>query len=275
LATTDLYYPDDSERGVAERSPSGHLRLAPQPFAPQPSSERSEVIVDLTCDPPAIEFRGRRLVLDETRPLPKAERRRRIFDVTAAGFGLVVSAPVIGLLWLGVKASSRGPGFYRSARVARDGGQFEAIKLRTMRVDADDLLPQLLATDPLARAEYERSAKLTNDPRTTALGRVLRKTSMDELPQLWNVLRGDISLVGPRPCLPDEPDRYGAALSTVLRVKPGLTGLWQVSGRSDLSFDERVVLDVEYATTRSLGGDLRIIGRTIAQLLRPHRHGAY
>ncbi len=144
-----------------------------------------------------------------------------------------------------------------------------------MFVDADERLASLLASDPEIRATYEKFSKLPHDPRVTAVGAWLRTLSLDELPQLWNVLRGDMSIVGPRPKLPHERELYGDLFAIVCRVKPGLTGLWQVSGRSALDFEQRIVLDVRYALTRTLGQDLSICARTVGQLLRPSRDSAH
>ena len=234
-----------------------------------------DVILDLTVDPPAIELGARRQALDTTPQNRKARTAVRVVDVVGAVILLVLASPVILVLWLTVRLSSPGAGFYRSARVGHGRPDFKALKFRTMVIDAEDRLQAVLAADHVARAHYERYAKLYDDPRVTPIGRVLRRTSLDELPQLWNVLRGDMSLVGPRPWLPSEPARYGAARATVERVKPGLTGLWQVSGRSHLSFDERILLDVEYATSRNTWGDLVILMRTVWHLLRPGSNGAY
>ena len=139
--------------------------------------------------------------------------------------------------------------------------------------DADHRLRTLLHHDAAAHDEFASLRKLKADPRVTRLGRFLRATSLDELPQLWNVLRGDMSIVGPRPLVPDELDHYGDSINLVLQVKPGLTGIWQVSGRNDLPYPVRVALDADYAMHRTLWSDLRIIARTIPVLL--FRKGAY
>jgi lipopolysaccharide/colanic/teichoic acid biosynthesis glycosyltransferase len=136
------------------------------------------------------------------------------------------------------------------------------------------ILERLLDERPDLRAEFNATFKLANDPRVTSAGRFLRRTSLDELPQFLNVLRGEMSIVGPRPVVPSETSRYGAALPTVLSIRPGLTGLWQVSGRSDTSYRERIALDVEYARSNRLLGDLRIIFRTVSYMVRVHDNGA-
>jgi len=152
-------------------------------------------------------------------------------------------------------------------RLGRDGRSFGCLKFRSMVTDGEAVLAAHLAADPRARAEWAATHKLSNDPRITAIGQVLRKTSLDELPQLWNVLRGEMSLVGPRPIVPAEVARYGRAFQTCFAVPPGVTGLWQVSGRSDTSYAERVALDLDYASRWSLRRDIAIMLRTIPAVL--------
>jgi exopolysaccharide production protein ExoY len=263
--------PEDNVARLVESAstPSRHEAHATSLFV------GDDVVLDLTSDPPVIELGLRRQTLVAGPQGPLARLSVRVLDVTGATLLLVAAGPLITLIWLAVRLTSPGPGFYLSARDGHGRRPFRALKFRTMVIDAEERLQALLTADPEVRAHYERYAKLYDDPRVTPIGRLLRRSSLDELPQLWNVLRGDMSLVGPRPWLPSEPARYGAARATVERVKPGLTGLWQVSGRSHLSFDERILLDVEYATTRTLRGDLRILARTVAHLLRPGSNGAY
>jgi Undecaprenyl-phosphate galactose phosphotransferase WbaP len=160
-----------------------------------------------------------------------------------------------------------GPVFYRQSRVGLGGGLFRCIKFRSMVMDGDARLNELLARDPSAAAEWLASYKLSCDPRVTPLGRILRRTSLDELPQLFNVLRGDMSLVGPRPIVPAELSKYGDATHLYLAVRPGLTGLWQVSGRSDTTYAERVRLDTWYVINWSPWLDLGILLRTIPAVL--------
>jgi lipopolysaccharide/colanic/teichoic acid biosynthesis glycosyltransferase len=173
-----------------------------------------------------------------------------------------------------IVVTTPGPIWYAQVRVGRGGQLFRCYKLRTMVPNAADILEALLRDDPDARVEYERHCKLKDDPRITPIGKLLRKTSLDELPQLVNVIKGDMSLVGPRPVVPHELTRYGDAADLLLSVRPGLTGLWQVSGRNDLSYDERVDLDLEYVRRRSLRLDAEIIVRTIQQMVAPHGNGA-
>ncbi|MBL8701923.1 MAG: sugar transferase [Alphaproteobacteria bacterium] len=197
---------------------------------------------------------------------------KRVLDVIAALLILVAIAPlgvaIVVALW-----REGGPLFYGHPRIGRGGRGFRCWKFRTMVPDADRRLAELLARDEAARAEWARDFKLRDDPRVTALGRWLRATSLDELPQLYNVLRGEMSLVGPRPIVGAELSRYGDHAAAYLRCTPGLTGLWQVSGRNDVSYQDRVQLDRRYAERRSLWLDLAILARTPGAVLR--RAGAY
>lgn len=198
---------------------------------------------------------------------------KRALDVAGAGALLLLGAPVFILLALLVRADG-GPAFYAHERVGRRGRRFGCLKFRSMVTDSAARLEALLASDPAARAEWEATRKLRHDPRITWIGRFLRATSLDELPQLINVLRGEMSLVGPRPVVAAElAAHYGAAAEHYLAVRPGITGLWQVSGRSDTSYAQRVALDVRYASNPSLLEDVRILLRTPAAVLL--RRGAY
>lgn len=190
-------------------------------------------------------------------------------DVVLAGALLVVAAPIIGLSILAIRLASPGPAIFRQIREGCGGRSFVMLKLRTMHLDASRILDEHLAANPEARVEWERYFRLTHDPRVIpGIGPLLRRSSMDELPQLWNILRGDMSLVGPRP-LQAEPL---AALRPEFRalrctVRPGLTGLWQVSGRSETDLQGLEELDAEYIRKRSLTFDLRILARTPAVVL--------
>jgi exopolysaccharide production protein ExoY len=176
---------------------------------------------------------------------------------------IIAISPVLALVaWLIWKRDGA-PIFFGHYRVGRDGELFRCLKFRSMYRDADRMLKELLETDPQARAEWDRDQKLANDPRITPVGHFLRKTSLDELPQLFNVLRGEMSLVGPRPITNGELARYGAARWHYLSVQPGMTGLWQVSGRNNTTYDERVALDRRYVEARSIRLDLSILFRTI------------
>ena len=200
---------------------------------------------------------------------------KRSGDVVFASAVLGLGSPLFLLLALLVKLSSPGPVFYVQKRVGRGYRGFGCIKFRTMRPDADAALAQVLERSPELRAEFDRDFKLKNDPRITPIGRFLRRSSLDELPQFLNVLRGEMSVVGPRPIVSKEISRYGDYMDEVLAVRPGLTGLWQVSGRNNLSYPKRVRLDLAYARGRSFLLDLAIILRTFGVLLLPMDRGAY
>jgi Undecaprenyl-phosphate galactose phosphotransferase WbaP len=203
----------------------------------------------------AVEFR-RDLLL----PIPRFTKRA--IDVLAVAFTLpavVLTILVVGLL---VRLESPGPIFYGHRRIGRDRSKFRIWKIRTMQVNADKLLQDALANDETLREEWLRERKLRCDPRVTRVGKFLRKTSLDELPQFWNVLRGEMSLVGPRPIVEEEIPAYGHDFSLYCRVTPGLTGLWQVSGRNEVSRRDRVRLDSYYVRNWSPWLDLNILART-------------
>jgi exopolysaccharide production protein ExoY len=198
---------------------------------------------------------------------------KRALDLVGAAVLLILFAPLMAVIALLV-ARDGGPVFFAHRRVGRDGASFGCLKFRTMVQDADLRLAELLERDPAARAEWETTRKLRRDPRITAVGRFLRASSLDELPQLINVLKGEMSLVGPRPVQQSELNAfYGTAASYYRAVRPGLTGLWQVSGRNDTSYAERVALDMRYVAEATLLDDLRILLRTPIAVLR--RRGAY
>jgi exopolysaccharide production protein ExoY len=192
---------------------------------------------------------------------------KRLFDVVAASIALVFLLPVFATIAVLIKLFDPGHVFYGHERVGRQGRLFKCWKFRSMVADSKERLEALLASDPAAKAEWDASQKLTNDPRITALGAFLRKTSLDELPQLWNVVRGEMSLIGPRPITRVELDRYGRDRRYYLVVRPGISGLWQVSGRSQTNYDQRVALDREYVERWSFVGDLRIAVMTIPAVL--------
>ena len=194
-----------------------------------------------------------------------------VFSLLVLGLG----SPLFLLLAVLVKLSSRGSVFYCQRRIGRGYKGFGCLKFRTMRRDADRVLAAMLEADPKLRAEFERDHKLKRDPRITPLGKFLRRSSLDELPQFINVLRGEMSVVGPRPIVWDELRRYGRNMDEVLSVRPGLTGLWQVSGRNNLTYRTRVRLDLTYVRNRSFWLDLGIVLRTIGVVLLPMDRGAY
>jgi lipopolysaccharide/colanic/teichoic acid biosynthesis glycosyltransferase len=198
---------------------------------------------------------------------------KRAVDILGAGIGLVLLSPFFLIVALMVRADG-GPAFFAHQRVGRGGKLFGCLKFRSMVIDSQARLEALLANDPAARAEWEATRKLKNDPRITRIGRFLRSTSLDELPQLINVLLGEMSLVGPRPVQEAEIDRYyGASAAHYMAVRPGITGLWQVSGRSETSYESRVALDVAYVSRPSLLADLSILLRTPVAVLS--RRGAH
>ena len=192
-----------------------------------------------------------------------------LLDTAAALGTLFVTLPLMVLIGIAVKFDSPGPILHRRRVVGVGGKLFDAFKFRTMYVDADERLAQ----DPELRREFEENHKLKNDPRVTRIGRILRPLSLDELPQLFNVLLGQMSLVGPRMITAEEQTRYGKFQMNLGTVKPGITGLWQVSGRSDLSYDERVMLDMHYIRNYSIWLDLHLLVRTIPAVFK--KRGAY
>ncbi len=197
---------------------------------------------------------------------------KRVFDVAAALVLMLLLSPLLVMVALLVMRDG-GPCLYGHTRVGVDGRKFKCLKFRSMVRNADAVLKDLLASDAQARAEWAADFKLKNDVRVTRFGHFIRKTSIDELPQLWNVVRGDMSLVGPRPVVEKELERYGDSVSYYLEVLPGITGLWQVSGRNDTDYDTRVALDVAYVRNWTFGGDIVILFKTIGVVLRGR--GAY
>jgi len=200
------------------------------------------------------------------------------FVKRAIDLGLVLAAAPVWLAVLGllagiVKLTSAGPMFYGQRRLGKNKKPFTAWKLRTMQCNSDDLLKSHLASNADARAEWELDHKLRNDPRVTRIGRFLRKTSLDEIPQFWNVLRGDMSLVGPRPIVRDEISKYGKIYRLYSQVPPGITGLWQISGRNNTTYEERVLLDDFYVRNWSPWLDVYVLARTVYTLIR--RDGAF
>lgn len=234
---------------------------------------------------PASEFQTGNLIALQPRLLAPAElidlqsKRSRVVkragDIVFSLSVLTLGAPVFLALALLVKASSRGPVFYIQPRIGRDYKKFGCIKFRTMRKDSDKILNSLLASSPDLKKEFANDFKLKNDPRITRLGKFLRRSSLDELPQFFNVLRGEMSVVGPRPIVRAELSRYGHHMNEVLAVRPGMTGLWQVSGRNNLSYRQRVRLDLRYARSRNFSMDLKIVLQTIMVVLNPRDRGAY
>ena len=191
---------------------------------------------------------------------------KRCADVLLVVLSMPVTLLVLGVVSAMVMLSSPGPVFYSHRRIRKSGAFFSMWKFRTMCVNSAEVLEEYLARHPEARAEWNRTHKLRYDPRITPVGSFLRRYSLDELPQLWNVLAGQMSLVGPRPIVAAEVEKYGDFFGCYCRVKPGLTGLWQVSGRSGLSYDARVALDCEYVERWSLSSDVMILAKTFVSV---------
>lgn len=198
--------------------------------------------------------------------------QKRTFDIICSLLILLVSSPLLVYLWYKVTRDG-GPAIYGHQRVGRHGKLFPCYKFRSMVMNSQEVLQKLLDTDPEARAEWDRDFKLRNDPRITRVGRFIRRTSLDELPQLFNVLKGEMSLVGPRPVISEELVRYDDDVDYYLMAKPGMTGLWQVSGRNDVDYETRVYFDSWYVKNWSLWNDIAIMFKTVKVVL--HRDGAY
>ncbi|KXG85029.1 sugar transferase [Agrobacterium bohemicum] len=188
---------------------------------------------------------------------------KRSFDVSSALLAILILSPIFLMIMAMVKFSDRGPAFYGHRRVGHNGRMFHCLKFRTMVMNGDEVLRQYLAANPEAAEEWKATRKLKNDPRVTAIGTVLRKLSLDELPQLINIIRGEMSVVGPRPVVDEELNYYESAASYYLSTRPGLTGLWQISGRNDVSYKERVDFDTQYVRNWSMMQDVSIIVKTI------------
>ncbi len=199
---------------------------------------------------------------------------KRTFDILFSASVLFFGLPVYCLIAIAIRCSSRGNSVYSHERIGRGGKTFRCFKFRTMYPDADLKLKELLEKNPDFRKEWEETRKLKNDPRVTPLGSFLRKTSLDELPQFWNVMRGDLSIVGPRPVVKAEISQYyGPKASKILSVRPGITGLWQVSGRNDTTYGTRIRLDEEYIDNHSFILDLKLVLKTIPSMI--FSKGAY
>jgi exopolysaccharide production protein ExoY len=216
-------------------------------------------------------------VLAGARPRPRKISADEVLtdamNVLIALLALIFLAPVMLGVALAIFTQDGGPMVFAHRRIGRDGRYFDCLKFRSMAADAERRLTDLLAHDPVARAEWDKDHKLRNDPRVTKLGAFLRKSSLDELPQLFNVLRGEMSLVGPRPIVDAEIAKYGRRFKSYCAVKPGITGLWQVSGRNDVSYRARVAMDCIYARRRNVVMDGLIIAATVPAVLM--RRGSY
>lgn len=220
----------------------------------------------------AQEYQSRRTA---RRPTSRSEKRTAsdLLSSLVAFLLILALLPLLATIALAIVVQDGGPVFFAHMRVGRDGRLFPCLKFRSMAVDADRRLADYLASDPYARVEWIEHQKLRSDPRITPLGAFLRKSSLDELPQIFNVLRGEMSLVGPRPIVPEEIQRYGSRFKYYRQVKPGITGFWQVNGRNDVSYRRRVAMDTVYARSKSVMLDLRILAMTIPAVL--FRRGSY
>lgn len=203
----------------------------------------------------------------DRRAQPSGELPTRILDIVVALVLLIFLAPLMLTVAAAILVFDRGPIIFAHRRLGRDGRSFACLKFRTMVPDSDRKLAQLLSRDADARREWSRDFKLRRDPRITLLGSMLRQSSLDELPQLFNVLRGDMSIVGPRPIVEEEIELYGRFFRHYSKVKPGITGLRQLSDRSGISYRRRVAMDVCYARRKSIGLDLKILAMTVPAVL--------
>jgi lipopolysaccharide/colanic/teichoic acid biosynthesis glycosyltransferase len=200
---------------------------------------------------------------------------KRLFDIVFSLSVLIVCAPVYLILAGSIALTSAGSVFYIQERVGKNHKHFGCIKFRTMVPDADRLLEEMMAQSDSLRQEFSENFKLKHDPRITKIGKFLRVTNLDEFPQFINVLKGEMSVVGPRPLVPEEIERYGKDIDRVLTIRPGITGLWQVSGRNDLPYDERIQIDVHYVNHHNFWWDLRIVVKTILLTMMTKNNGAY
>lgn len=203
----------------------------------------------------------------------RAQFFKKFIDKLGAFFGLLLLAPFLGLVAVAIKLDSPGRVFYRQARLGKSGKIFRLLKFRTMHINANEVLKLELARNPVLKEEWDKYQKLKEDPRITRFGKFLRKFSLDEFPQLWNIIKGEMSLVGPRPITPDQREFYGPCYKDYIQITPGITGLWQVSGRNQASFARRAELDNEYIQRWSIWMDIFILFKTIKVVL--WRHGAY
>jgi lipopolysaccharide/colanic/teichoic acid biosynthesis glycosyltransferase len=200
---------------------------------------------------------------------------KRVFDIVFSLLVLIVCAPVYLVLAMAIAYTSSGSVFYIQERVGKNYRRFGCIKFRTMIPNADRLLDEMMAESEDLRQEFSENFKLKQDPRITKIGKLLRMTNLDEFPQFINVLKGEMSVVGPRPLVPEEIERYGTAIDRILTISPGVTGLWQVSGRNDIPYADRIRIDVRYVKRRNLWLDLQIVLKTIYLMAMPNKNGAY
>lgn len=203
----------------------------------------------------------------------KPDRLKRALDLSIAIPAAIFLLPFMLIVAVLIKLSDGGPAIYSQERIGKDGTTFKCLKFRSMIMNSQQVLDDLLQNDPVAAAEWKRDQKLKNDPRITRVGNFLRKTSLDELPQLLNIIKNDMSVVGPRPIIKDEIKRYGRSFKYYTSVKPGLTGIWQISGRNETTYNQRVAMDRFYANNSNFLKDIEIIAKTVPAILASK--GAY
>jgi exopolysaccharide production protein ExoY len=249
-AAVSSHLPDP---GILRPQMAGGLGAEKQPAPSQANWAYSNSNLDITQNG------------DGQRPL--GGRTKRLMDIVVASIALIVLSPLMLMVAAVIKLSIGGPVIFAHWRIGYGGRSFKCYKFRTMPHNADEMLSQYLASNPEAEREWKQHRKLKNDPRVTSLGRLLRKSSIDELPQLLNVLFGDMSCVGPRPIVREELDYYGLNALTYLKVRPGLTGLWQVSGRNKLNLDQRIIMDCDYVSNWSVWLDVRILAATASAVI--------
>ena len=275
VAEFDLHIGEDErDLDLLEASPARTLKVKLLPRRQlairRPPEPRPELRVHSSTGDRSIEAEtdgASDFILAEAR-YPTGGQAKRLLDVAIAGTALIVLSPLIAIVALLIRTTMGRPVFFSQRRLGYGGRSFQCVKFRTMVTDAETALQLHLVNNPQAALEWQERQKLQHDPRITALGHLLRRSSVDELPQLLCVLKGDMSCVGPRPILDVEIPHYGAYWREYIKVRPGLTGLWQISGRSRLSYDRRVRLDRFYVRTWSLWRDFAILVRTIPALLR-------
>ncbi|MEQ8403882.1 MAG: exopolysaccharide biosynthesis polyprenyl glycosylphosphotransferase [Oceanicaulis sp.] len=263
LAGETVFLAPDARGQAAASRIAGRLSARGEDFYYRPALGRIPTQkIDLLDAPPAD---GLVIRVSDSLARPLAQSFKRVFDVVAAGIALLLLSPALVVIAALIRRDG-GPALFSQSRAGRAGSTFACLKFRTMAVDAEDRLAAMLEADPHARAQWDAYQKLDDDPRITTVGAVLRRYSLDELPQLINVLRGEMSLIGPRPMLPEQRGLYGPSLDAYDRMRPGLTGLWQVNGRNATTFEERARLDDWYARNWSLWRDGVIVLRTVREL---------
>ncbi|MEI9400799.1 sugar transferase [Mesorhizobium argentiipisi] len=258
-----------------EKQPHQGATIWIHPFLPEPADSRTTVLHVVSSPDPD---NARAVLADLSTPLsagttdaPLGGTLKRIMDLLIAIAALVMAVPIMVVVALLIRITAGGPAVFSHSRVGFGGQPFNCFKFRTMVANSEEVLKAYLEANPQVIAEWEAIHKIRDDPRVTSLGWMLRKSSLDELPQLFNIIRGDMSCVGPRPIVKDELKRYGDHVGEYLRTRPGLTGLWQVSGRSSMDYPSRVALDIQYVRNWSVWLDLVILIRTVFAVMRVDR----